>query len=541
MADEKMEQDTFMPDGTSSGKKEKKPRKRMSAAAQKKLRYGGIATAITAIVTIAVVLVNLLVSRVVETYPLKLDLTSSGMFEISQESVDFLKTLDKDVNFTVLMAESNFESTTVSMKMVSEMLDRYAQNSSHIHVSYVDPTTNPDVVNTLQANYTGTLTQGDIVVADAEDPSKMRVVSIDSLFSYDQQKYALYYYYGQGTLEDCITSFSGEQNLTAALMYVADADPVKVAVISMLNSKLIYSDANGYSVAMLAETLTKNGYDVTSVDLGTDALSPDDYDMIVLPAPINDLTQTDIDKLSAFLYNDGQYDRNLLYFADATQSDTPNIDELLSTWGIQVTKQLCMEGSDSAAQQVMLMGTTSTVPAPAAVITDEDYSAGMANTSLPIAAPFCRTIDLLWDEKSGGITSSVLQTSDTVYLNEMNAKEENSDKSAAGAQTVMATTTRRQNIDNIPHSSTIMVFGSMKLSDYYLMQDASYNNAPFMINAVNTVTGKGSGLVIAEKQLTPETLTLTTNDVRMVNLFIFAIPMAVAVIGVVVILRRRNK
>ncbi|MBQ9695712.1 MAG: GldG family protein [Oscillospiraceae bacterium] len=517
-----------------------KPKKKVNIARRKRLKYGGLATAITCVVVAIVVLVNVLVSRLTERFPLKLDLTPDGMYEISDESIDYLKTLDQDVNFTVLMAESSFQTGGTNMKMISELLEKYTQYSRNITVSYVDPNTNPDVINQFQANYSGTLSSGDIVVSNAADPTKLRVVNVGDLFSYDQQKYMLYRYYGQGTLEDCITGFSGEQNLTAALMYVTDADPIHVAVLAKANEKPLYNQqAHVYALAMLEQTLTKNGYDVQEIDLYKDAIDPEKYEMIVLPAPVNDLTATAVDSISAFLFNDGNYDRNMLYIADFTQGETPNLDELLSTWGISVTRKLALEGDPDAAQQVALAIGNAAVPV--ASITDTDYSAGLSNDALPIVAPLCRPIELLWDSKTSGITSALLQTSDTVYLNDMGADTESADKSAAGAQTVAAVTKRRTNIDNITHQSSIMVLGSMMLSDANVMQDASYNNAQYLVSAVNTMTGKGSRLIISEKSLTNETLSLSTGEMRGSMVCVFLIPAAVFAAGVAVILRRRNK
>ena len=85
-------------------KAEKPAKKHMSAAMQKKLRYGGVATAITCVVVAIVVVLNVLVSRMVDKYPLKIDLTESHMYEISQDSIDFLENMEQDVEFTVLMA-----------------------------------------------------------------------------------------------------------------------------------------------------------------------------------------------------------------------------------------------------------------------------------------------------------------------------------------------------------------------------------------------------------------------------------------------------
>ena len=516
-----------------------KPKKHMSAAAQKKLKYGSIATAITCVVTALVIIVNVLVSRLMEKYPLKLDLTENGMYEISQDSVDYLQSLEKDVDFTVLMSEAKFQTSGTTMKMVSELLERYTQYTDKIHLTYADPSTNPDVVNSYQQNYSGTLQEGDIIISDADDKSKMRVVNMTSLFSYDQQKYAAYYY-GQGSLEDAITGFSGEQNLTAALMFVTDANPIKVAFLQTANGTPLFNqNYHVYAVSMLANTLSKNGYDVEGIDLYTDTLDPAVYDMVILPAPVNDLTATAVDQISAFLYNDGNYDRNMLYIGDFTQGDTPNLDELLSTWGIEITKKLALEGNENSAQQVTLALGNASVPL--AVIDNADYAAGLANTSLPIVAPLCRPIHLLWESKTGGITASLLKTSDTVYLNDMGKTTENADKSAAGAQTVAAMTTRAEMIDNVKHQSSILVLGGMMLLDSNVMQDASYNNAQYIISALNTMTGKGEGLIISEKQLTSQTLTMSTGEMRGTILAVFFIPAIVVCAGIIVIVRRRNK
>ena len=514
--------------------------KKGNVAMKKRLKYGSIATAITCVVTAAVVGLNVLVSRVAEKYPMKLDLTESGMYEISDESKTYLQGLDKDVDFTVLMNENSFQTSGVTMKMISELLERYAQNSDKIHLKFVDPSTNPDVVNSFQKNYSGTLQEGDIIVSDAADASKMRVVNVGNLFSYDQQKLMAARYYGQGTVQDAITGFSGEQNLTAALLYVTDANPLTVGFIETANGEPVYNyQFHAAGVSVMASTLAKNGYDVQSVDLYKDQLDPEKYDILVLPAPVNDLTATVIDSISAFLYHDGDYDRSLIYVADFTQGNTPKLDELLATWGIEVTHDLALEGDTKSAQQVSLA--IGAVAVPLATIEDTSYSEGMANTSLPIVAPLCRPITLLWESNTNGITSSMLKSSPTVYLNEMGASEESKDKTPAGSQNVMAMTTRSQMIDNVKHASHIMVLGSMLMIDANVMQDASYNNGTYFVNAVNVMSGKGSGLVIAEKQLTNETLTMSAGEMRGAILAVFLIPTLVACAGVIVMMRRRNK
>lgn len=523
---------------------EKKPRKKMSAAAIKKFKYGGLATAITAVVVAIVVVLNLLVSMLVKKYPLKLDLTESAMYEISEDTIDYVKSLEQDVKFTVLMDESNFQTSGTYLKMVHEILQKYTQYSDKIDLTYVDPTKNPDVVNAFQANYSGTLVQGDVVISNAADATKMRVVNVDNMFTYDQEKYYYYSYYGYYTLEDCITAFTGEQDLTAALMYVTDADPVNVGVIALANGQPIFNANNhAYSLGMFEQTLRKNGYDITEIDLYGDALDPAVYDMLVLPAPVKDLTEDSIEKLSNFLFNDGNYGHNLIYFADISQSNTPNLDAFLASWGLQVEKTVAVESDEKAAQVVGLAMNGQKVQAgvPLASIVDQDYSANLANTSLPIPAPFCRPITLLWESKTSGITTALLQTSPSVYLRELGV-DEAKDTDPDGAQTIMAVSQRRErNADGEMIKSNIMAIGSMMMSDVYIMQDTAYNNAEYLMSAINTMTGKGGGLIISQKDLTKSTIAIEQAQLNAVNIALYAIPFIVVVIGVVVFLRRKNR
>ena len=116
--------------------KEAKPEKVKKPRNRKKLKYGALATGITVVFIAAVVLLNVLVSVVMDRYPLKVDLTSSKLYEISQDSIDYVKNMSQDVEILVLAEESYF-TTNNYMKIVPETLDKYRQNSNgHITVEF---------------------------------------------------------------------------------------------------------------------------------------------------------------------------------------------------------------------------------------------------------------------------------------------------------------------------------------------------------------------------------------------------------------------
>ena len=64
----------------------------------RRLRHGTMATVLSVCFVAAVVLVNVIVSILVERYPLSVDLTSNKIFELSDESIDYISNLDKDIN-----------------------------------------------------------------------------------------------------------------------------------------------------------------------------------------------------------------------------------------------------------------------------------------------------------------------------------------------------------------------------------------------------------------------------------------------------------
>ncbi|MDE5792439.1 MAG: hypothetical protein K2H66_02825, partial [Oscillospiraceae bacterium] len=131
--------------------------------------------------------------------------------------------------------------------------------------------------------------------------------------------------------------------------------------------------------------------------------------------------------------------------------------------------------------------------------------------------------------------------SDSVYLKKMGEQPQNEDIKTDAEQNVIDFSKRRTIIDNISHQSNILVMGSMLLTDANLMQDSSYNNAQYLISAINMISGKDNNLVIASKDLTNKTITITTGGMRVIYIVIFMIPSAVIAIGVWVFLRRRNK
>lgn len=130
---------------------EKKPSKlrRMFGSRFKAGSYSAFAAAV--VIAIAV-LVNLAVQALPQTAT-QLDLTAQSLYTLSDQTKRIAVSLDTDVNLYLLALRGNEDDT------VSRLLQSYAELSSHIHVSNVDPTEQPTFldaydldINQLYAN-----------------------------------------------------------------------------------------------------------------------------------------------------------------------------------------------------------------------------------------------------------------------------------------------------------------------------------------------------------------------------------------------------
>lgn len=548
---------------------EEKRQKKMQV--RKKLKYGGIATAVTVIFVAVVVLLNVVVAQVCKRNPdAVLDLTTANLYEISDDTVDYIKNLDQDVEIAISSEESTFQSDKY-YKMISETISKYQGYSDHISVTYFDTTKDPDILSKYQDLYAGDISSNQIIVTSGD---RIKVYSLTDMFEIDQDKYQSYYY-GYASLSDCITGFKGEQTLTTAIMNVTDSNPKSVAVITKSNGNYIFSatQANAYAVTAMENLLNDNGYDVKELDMVNDTLDAETYDIVVLPAPANDLTMDAIKKLQDFLQNDGNLGKQLIYVADYTQSVTPNLDAFLKDWNLQVDSSYVREDDNNRNQTVQIVASAGKgLIAPIVSLGDsENYGGNLANSSLPIVAPLARPIQEL-PSNNGRVVYSLLQSSDTSYAYPLTqqassgedtteaASEESqeateaattetaattsfdTDSAVRGANTVMALSQSQQSTGSDLIESDVIVLGSMAMMDYYLTQDSSYNNAEYFIGVLNSVCGKEDSIVIASKDMAATSISATqTQLVTLRTIVVFLIPLAVAAAGIVVFLRRRNR
>lgn len=484
----------------------------------KKLKYGTASIVITVIVIAVIVLINVILGVASDRVNMKLDLTENKVFDISQESIDYINSLNEPVEIVTMVDESMFlTSSYIYYKQAYEVLKKYSSCSDNVTVKFVDMTKNPTYVNKYKEVYKDSIDQYDIVVSCGE---RIKVMSINDLYNTEVD---------YNTMTNSIVSSKAEQALTSAIMYVTDPNPMKAVIFSTKSA--------GESSDNITAMIQSNGFDTVILDPATEEI-PADADLIVICSPVNDYSPEIINKLYAFLENDGKYGRNLIYTADFAQTATPNIDAFLSEWGLQVGDGIVAESnSNNIGSNESVFG----VAIPEAF--SETYAANIAQPELPIVANYTRPVNVLF-ETSGIIkTTPLLTTTDTTYIVTQEMLEGAQTDPVVGAQGIMAVSTKTTfDADNNQISSNIMVIGSSYILAQDLTEQSYCNNGDFFVSAVNYMTGKAEGITVVAKDLSSTTFEISEKTSNIMQaVFMFIIPVAVLAVGVIVWLRRRHK
>ena len=218
-------------------------------------------------------------------------------------------------------------------------------------------------------------------------------------------------------------------------------------------------------------------------------------------------------------------------------------------------------------------GQTYNVGASLANIAEDVFSAGLDNTKLPIVAPQARPIELLWETNGQRTTTVLLNTSSSSYLypyaeevqkaqdsvlgdettplgedgvaDETTVAEEtafNKETAEQKPQAVFAVGEKSKVMGEGRASSKVMVMSSASMIDYAVMVNKSYNNSEYVINSLNVMTGKDSGIIVESKTFDSQTIAVSEKQLGFLkNLTMIVIPLTVLAIGLFVYIRRRNR
>ncbi|MBQ6674857.1 MAG: GldG family protein [Ruminococcus sp.] len=507
----------------------------------KKFKHGAMATALTVVFFVLLVLINIVATKLFERYPITIDLTKEKIYSISDESADYIKSIDMDVLITVCADEQAFAGLSTYTQQANEVMKTYSKYNDRIKYQYMDINANPD----FYKDYTDEVAQYDIIVEtnpkgdDGKPIKRTRVIGLIDLVEFNDELTEMFSQYGVSVEEyakqvgndltfisyygNYIESSSAEQAFTSAIMAVTDPSPVTVTFLEGRNELSEFS--------YFRTLLNANGYTVKTANITTDDI-PEDTNVLVIGAPKVDYLPEELDKVDKFLFNDGKLGRQLIYVADYGQSDTPNIDEFLKEYGLEIGKGVVCETYQSNYYQQNYYTIATEI--------SDDFRQDMTNASPELLVLSSRPVNPLYEEDGMIKTFKYVSSSKDAYTMDTLSQE----TLTKGQQNYVVLASKASfgvDNDDTYYSNILAIGGSSIIADQVLAYN-QYQNREYILSVINGLTGKTKGITITPKVISGNIFDINEGQkTKLKWTFIAIIPMIVLVTGLVIWIRRKNK
>ena len=154
---------------------------------RKYLKVGAYTAVVCAVSIVMAVVVNLIVGALPERI-LKLDTSANGLYEITEQTKEIIKSIDKNITVNLVAQNGNEDKTII------EYCKKYAEMNGRITFKTVDPALEPSFVS----KYTDEdVTENSLIVV-CEDNQRAKVILNSKIYSvqYSDEEIYNYYYYG---------------------------------------------------------------------------------------------------------------------------------------------------------------------------------------------------------------------------------------------------------------------------------------------------------------------------------------------------------
>lgn len=502
-------------DGQNSKKKKTKspkaPRQKMSKA---RFNHTIGALVITAVVLVATILLNVIVSLMSDKLPgMSIDLTSKGAFQLSETSIKLAQNVKKDLKITFLDDKQSYRSKASSNTYYAQVMaiaEEYGKYNNKISAEYISIVDNPNFENKYPQE---TLSADNIIVSCGD---KYRILDQYDIFNV-KSYYSTYSY---------IASSKAEEAFDGAILSVTSTESTKLAIVE---------DNSTEDFTYFKNILEQNNYELVSVKLEQEDI-PKDAKMLIVFTPEKDFSKTAAKKIRTYLENNKEYGKNMLYIPSSKTYKTPNLDEVLSDWGITVGDGLAYElESSSVYGRNMYDGILCYMGSNA-------FTSKFDDNSAPVISSYARPITLDSDAE----TQSLLQYSsksgvcpsdaDDSYDFTGNAKG-NIIIAGYGVNGIFAND--KKSSDKI---STVFVFGSSTMFEKTILA-STYSDQKYILAMLSESCGRVDQEISVEaKELTQYDVQIDNNSASVIGLVCYVgLPIAVICAGLIVFVKRRNK
>ena len=481
----------------------------------RRTRHGAMALGFAAAAIAAAILLNVIASLLTDRFPeMKADFTDNQAYALAGDTVEYMQHMGKDVKLHIVADEATFLGGGRYFTQAKNLLDKMESVSNEkFTYDFVNTTENPGFIRDYpDVDWTQRTTAGIITCGD-----QYRALSVEDCFTYDEDAMQQYQQY-------VWTGTTIEQAVVKGALYVTDDNKV---IVEMLTGE----GESEEEYEAFKNMLTDNAYEVREASLVTDGLD-DEAEVAVMFAPHSDISEKGAEVLRKWLENGGKYGKTLIYMpsSEPLNIQTPNLDAILSEWGMEVNEGFVFETNTHYLW-------SSTLYEFIVEYTDY-YFDTLTNVNLPVAAEKVHGVVI----KDTTAAHAILQTSDQAGILPADAGKDFDFKANVTGEPVAVAAEGVKS--GAGESSRLIVFSGSAMFDQGVLSYPSFNNVKFFINMLNTIADKDDNTVVIQTK-TLETPTLgaparsTTGAILII--FVFALPAAILAVAAVLWARRRNR
>jgi ABC-type uncharacterized transport system involved in gliding motility auxiliary subunit len=314
------------------------------SVSRKSFLYSGNLLLIIVLVLAILVLFNYFLSR----HNHRFDFTKARIHSLSDQSVQVLKNLKKDVQIKGFFREGNY-----SRSQLEDLLKNFTYYSKKVKYEFIDPDKNPGLVKAYG------ITQDGTTILEA------------------------------GGQETRITSAT-EEDLTNALIKSTRESKKVIYFLEGHGEHSIEQTEEG-GLSSVKDELQKLGYEAKKLTLALSETFPKDCALLVIPGPQKDLLPNELETIRDYIDKGGR----VFFMADPEVA--PGVAPFLGGFGVKLTNDVVV---DTVSR---LFGGDYFMP----VITEYEGHEITRNFRYATFFPYARSVEAA-DPKPAGVTISIL-------------------------------------------------------------------------------------------------------------------------------------
>ncbi|HHU71661.1 MAG TPA: GldG family protein [Clostridiales bacterium] len=462
----------------------------------RKFRSGAYVTAVSAIVIVIVIVINMIISQMGFQH----DLTSKKLYTLSQDTIKLINNIEQKVTIYLLA-----ETGTVDPDF-QRIAEEYDKRSDYITFAHKDPILYPKFASQYVDDE---IRQNSFIVVN-DDNGRAKYLDYSELIVSQ---------FDYNTMSSSITGLDVEGELTSALQFVTSEELPTIYVVEGHGEKELGEGFNSLMERMNVE--------VKSLTTLTMDMVPEDCGILLINTPSSDFSEDEISMIKDYMASGG----NAILTLDYKSQDFANYKSLIEYYGIEVTDGIVIEGDSN-----MHLPNYPHFLVPDVI--NHSITKPVIDNKVFVLSPVSTGLVEVETKRSSLSIEPLLQTSDRAYAKQDiysdTLSKDEGDIQGPFAIGILASDT----FDSV--TSNMAIFSAETIFDDSMID--GYGNGRLLSGTISYMAGEAEVITIPSKSIGPEYIYITQQQgILWGALVVVVLPLGILVTGIVVSVKRRRR